>query len=81
MPESLSLLDQYEVKKIEELSIRTRWLKAEPNKSIRSLIGWRGKTSMSIGICMSGFMVHALVGGTTVQENRVFDHLFARFGD
>lgn len=44
MPESLSLLDQYEVKKIEELSIRTRWLKAEPNKSIRSLIGWRGKS-------------------------------------
>ncbi len=73
MPESLSLLDQYEVKKIEELSIRTRWLKAEPNKSIRSLIGWRGKSSMSIGICMSGFMVHMhSLEERLVQENRSF---------
>lgn len=66
VPESLSLLDQYEVKKIEELSIRTRWLKAEPNKSIRSLIGWRGKSEYvywDLHERVHG--PHALVGGTT----------------
>lgn len=43
VPDSLSLLDQYEVKTVEELAISNRWATAEPNKSIRSLIGWRGK--------------------------------------
>ncbi|MGA5592134.1 type VII secretion protein EssC [Enterococcus mundtii] len=65
-PDSLSLLDQYEVKTIEELAISNRWSTAEPNKSIRSLIGWRGKKDLvywDLHERVHG--PHALVGGTT----------------
>ncbi|EKJ3581582.1 TPA: type VII secretion protein EssC [Enterococcus faecalis] len=66
VPESLSLLEQYEVKRIEELAIEQRWLNAQPNKSIRSLIGWRGKSDYvywDLHERLHG--PHALVGGTT----------------
>ena len=42
LPDSLSLLEQYEVKTVEELDIAGRWVKADPSKSLKSLIGWRG---------------------------------------
>lgn len=66
VPDSLSLLDQYEVKTVEELAISNRWATAEPNKSIRSLIGWRGKKDLvywDLHERVHG--PHALVGGTT----------------
>ena len=66
IPESLSLLEQYEVKRIEELEIEKRWRNAQPNKSIRSLIGWRGKSDFvywDLHERLHG--PHALVGGTT----------------
>lgn len=66
VPESLSLLEQYEVTRIEELTIDQRWLNAQPNKSIRSLIGWRGKSDYvywDLHERLHG--PHALVGGTT----------------
>ncbi|EPI2200924.1 type VII secretion protein EssC [Enterococcus hirae] len=66
VPESLSLLEQYEVKRIEELEIEKRWRNAQPNKSIRSLIGWRGKSDLvywDLHERLHG--PHALVGGTT----------------
>jgi S-DNA-T family DNA segregation ATPase FtsK/SpoIIIE len=66
IPESLSLLEQYEVKKVEELEIGNRWALAEPNKSIKSLIGWRGKREYmywDLHERVNG--PHALVGGTT----------------
>ncbi|MBO1299477.1 MULTISPECIES: type VII secretion protein EssC [unclassified Enterococcus] len=66
VPDSLSLLDQYEVKTVEELMISNRWASAEPNKSIRSLIGWRGKKDFvywDLHERVHG--PHALVGGTT----------------
>ncbi|MBC1925542.1 type VII secretion protein EssC [Listeria innocua] len=66
VPESLSLLEQYEVQKIEELEIPERWEKAEPNKSIKSLIGWRGKSDYVYwDLHERGHGPHALVGGTT----------------
>ncbi|MCL2113906.1 MAG: type VII secretion protein EssC [Streptococcaceae bacterium] len=66
IPESLSLLEQYEVKTIEDLSINERWEKAEPNKSIKSLIGWRGKKEyMYWDLHERVHGPHALVGGTT----------------
>ncbi|WP_460059268.1 type VII secretion protein EssC, partial [Pseudolactococcus yaeyamensis] len=66
VPESLSLLEQYEVKKIEELEISERWAQAEPNKSIKSLIGWRGKSDYVYwDLHERGHGPHALVGGTT----------------
>lgn len=66
VPESLDLLEQYEVKRIEELKIKTRWLDAEPNKSIRSLIGWRGKSDFVYwDLHERAHGPHALVGGTT----------------
>ncbi|AAK81629.1 S-DNA-T family DNA segregation ATPase FtsK/SpoIIIE [Clostridium acetobutylicum] len=66
IPESLSLLDQYEVKKVEELDIQERWASAEPNKSIKSLIGWRGKSEyMYWDLHERVHGPHALVGGTT----------------
>ena len=66
VPENLSLLEQYEVTRIEELDIKRRWLNAQPNKSIRSLIGWRGKSDYvywDLHERLHG--PHALVGGTT----------------
>ncbi|GAB2025550.1 hypothetical protein OfM1_16220 [Lactovum odontotermitis] len=66
IPETLSLLEQYEVRTVEELEIRARWEKAEPNKSIRSLIGWRGKEeTMYWDLHERVHGPHALVGGTT----------------
>ena len=66
VPESLSLLEQYEVKRIEELDIARRWSQAQPNKSIKSLIGWRGKSDYVYwDLHERGHGPHALVGGTT----------------
>ncbi len=77
VPESLSLLEQYEVTRIEELTIDQRWLNAQPNKSIRSLIGWRGKSDYvywDLHERLHG--PHALVGGTTgLRKIRIFNKL------
>lgn len=66
IPTTLSLLEQYKVNDVEELQIAKRWLAAEPNKSIRSLIGWKGKGEYvywDLHERVHG--PHALVGGTT----------------
>lgn len=66
VPESLSLLEQYEVKTVDELRIADRWATAEPNKSIASLIGWRGRSDpMYWDLHERAHGPHALVGGTT----------------
>ncbi|EME3511927.1 type VII secretion protein EssC [Enterococcus faecium] len=66
VPESLSLLEQYEVEKVEELNITERWKEAQPNKSIRALIGWRGKSDYAYwDLHERAHGPHALVGGTT----------------
>ncbi|MEV8213079.1 type VII secretion protein EssC [Leifsonia sp. NPDC077715] len=66
VPESLSLLEQYEVSTVEDLQIADRWARAEPNKSIASLIGWRGKADfVSWDLHERAHGPHALVGGTT----------------
>jgi len=66
IPESLSLLEQYEVRDIADLKISERWQQAEPNKSIKSLIGWRGKREyMYWDLHERVHGPHALVGGTT----------------
>ena len=66
VPESLSLLEQYEVKTVDELQIDKRWQQAKPNKSIRSLIGWRGKSDYVYwDLHERAHGPHALVGGTT----------------
>ncbi|WP_086284382.1 type VII secretion protein EssC [Candidatus Enterococcus wittei] len=66
IPEHLSFLEQYEVDRMEELEIEKRWINAEPNRSIRSLIGWRGKSDpvyWDLHERVHG--PHALVAGTT----------------
>ncbi|WP_158861880.1 type VII secretion protein EssC [Leifsonia sp. AG29] len=66
VPESLSLLEQYGVRTVEELAIADRWRRAEPNKSIASLIGWRGKGDrVHWDLHERAHGPHALVGGTT----------------
>ena len=66
VPEALSLLEQYEVKTVEELQIAERWANAEPNKSIASLIGWRGRSDYVYwDLHERAHGPHALVGGTT----------------
>lgn len=66
VPEALSLLEQYEVKSVDELQIAERWARAEPNKSIASLIGWRGKSDhVYWDLHERAHGPHALVGGTT----------------
>ncbi|MFT4189019.1 MAG: type VII secretion protein EssC [Aeromicrobium sp.] len=66
VPEALSLLEQYEVKTVEDLRIADRWGQAEPNKSIASLIGWRGKSDhVYWDLHERAHGPHALVGGTT----------------
>ncbi|MEN2736823.1 type VII secretion protein EssC [Microbacterium sp. X-17] len=66
VPEALSLLEQYEVKTVDDLRIADRWASAEPNKSISSLIGWRGKSDhVYWDLHERAHGPHALVGGTT----------------
>lgn len=66
IPESLGLLEQYEVQSVSELAVARRWAEAEPNKSIRSLIGWRGKADYVYwDLHERAHGPHALVGGTT----------------
>jgi S-DNA-T family DNA segregation ATPase FtsK/SpoIIIE len=66
VPEALSLLEQYEVHTVDELQIAQRWDRAEPNKSIASLIGWRGKADHVFwDLHERAHGPHALVGGTT----------------
>ena len=66
VPESLTLLEQYEVTTIDELGIADRWKQAEPNKSIASVIGWRGKSDhVYWDLHERAHGPHALVGGTT----------------
>ncbi|MFK3669733.1 type VII secretion protein EssC [Leifsonia aquatica] len=66
VPEALSLLEQYEVTSVDELQIGERWRRAEPNKSIASLIGWRGKADyVHWDLHERAHGPHALVGGTT----------------
>ncbi|MEO7017287.1 MAG: type VII secretion protein EssC, partial [Leifsonia sp.] len=66
VPESLSLLEQYEVKTVEALNIADRWAQAEPNKSIASMIGWRGISDhVHWDLHERAHGPHALVGGTT----------------
>lgn len=66
VPEALSLLEQYEVTSVDDLQIAERWRRAEPNKSIASLIGWRGKADyVHWDLHERAHGPHALVGGTT----------------
>ncbi|PPF62126.1 type VII secretion protein EssC [Rathayibacter tritici] len=66
VPETLTLLEQYEVTTVEDLQIAQRWDRAEPNKSIASLIGWRGRSdSVYWDLHERAHGPHALVGGTT----------------
>lgn len=66
VPEALSLLEQYEVTTVDDLQIAGRWARAEPNKSIASLIGWRGKSDhVHWDLHERAHGPHALVGGTT----------------
>lgn len=66
VPEALSLLEQYEVTTVDDLRIAERWSRAEPNKSIASLIGWRGKADhVHWDLHERAHGPHALVGGTT----------------
>ncbi|MFE4467356.1 type VII secretion protein EssC [Leifsonia sp. NPDC056824] len=66
VPEALSLLEQYEVKTVDDLRIADRWANAEPNKSISSLIGWRGRSDhVYWDLHERAHGPHALVGGTT----------------
>ncbi|MFE4952225.1 type VII secretion protein EssC [Leifsonia sp. NPDC056665] len=66
VPEALSLLEQYEVTTVDDLRIADRWSRAEPNKSIASLIGWRGKADhVYWDLHERAHGPHALVGGTT----------------
>lgn len=66
VPEALSLLEQYEVKTVDDLRIADRWASAEPNKSISSLIGWRGRSDhVYWDLHERAHGPHALVGGTT----------------
>jgi S-DNA-T family DNA segregation ATPase FtsK/SpoIIIE len=66
VPAALSLLEQYEVTTVEDLRIADRWGRAEPNKSIASLIGWRGKADYVYwDLHERAHGPHALVGGTT----------------
>lgn len=66
IPDSLSLLDQYEVKSVADLRISDRWQAADPSKSIRSLIGWRGQSEyLYWDLHERVHGPHALVGGTT----------------
>lgn len=66
VPESLNLLEQYQVTTVEELEIGKRWSEAQPNKTIRSLIGWRGRADFVYwDLHERAHGPHALVGGTT----------------
>ncbi|MDR0899599.1 MAG: type VII secretion protein EssC [Lactobacillaceae bacterium] len=66
LPESLTLLEQYEVKTVEELNIADNYKKAQVNKTIASLIGWRGKKDKVYwDLHERAHGPHALVGGTT----------------
>lgn len=66
VPDSLSLLEQYEVTTVDDLNVAERWAAAEPNKSIASLIGWRGKADhVYWDLHERAHGPHALVGGTT----------------
>lgn len=66
VPEALSLLEQYEVTTVDDLRIADRWDRAEPNKSIASLIGWRGRSDhVHWDLHERAHGPHALVGGTT----------------
>lgn len=66
IPEALSLLAQYEVETVEDLRIAQRWAEAEPNKSMASLIGWRGRSDYVYwDLHERAHGPHALVGGTT----------------
>lgn len=66
IPDNLSLLEQYEVEKVTDLELAKRWESADPSKSIKSLIGWRGqKEQLFWDLHERVHGPHALVGGTT----------------
>lgn len=66
MPEYISLMEQYKVQQVEDLEIIKRWLTAEPNHSLRSLIGWQtNKSEIYWDLHERVHGPHALIGGTT----------------
>ncbi|WP_394304525.1 type VII secretion protein EssC [Lactococcus muris] len=66
IPERLSLLEQYMVERTEELNISERWAQAQPNKSIQSMIGWKGAREPSYwDLHEQVHGPHAIVGGTS----------------
>lgn len=66
IPERLSLLEQYMVPTVEELNVAERWKKAEPSKSIVSMIGWKGKEEPAFwDLHEQTHGPHAIVGGTS----------------
>ncbi|KZK05610.1 FtsK/SpoIIIE family protein putative EssC component of Type VII secretion system [Lactococcus cremoris] len=66
IPERLSLLEQYLVETVEDLNISERWAQAEPNKSIASMIGWKGKKEFAFwDLHEQVHGPHAIVGGTS----------------
>ncbi|WP_251712901.1 type VII secretion protein EssC [Lactococcus ileimucosae] len=66
IPERLSLLEQYMVERTEDLNISERWAQAQPNKSIQSMIGWKGAREPSYwDLHEQVHGPHAIVGGTS----------------
>lgn len=66
IPESVGILEMYQVKEVEELQSSTRWQAANTAKSLAVPLGYRGKedlVSLNLHECAHG--PHGLVAGTT----------------
>lgn len=66
IPNSLSLLEQYDVKRVEDLNIAKRYRNSNPIRSIASLIGKQSKKDLVfLDLHERRHGPHALIGGTT----------------
>ncbi|MGR3741773.1 type VII secretion protein EssC [Companilactobacillus sp. DQM5] len=66
IPETVTFLDMYNVKKIDELNIEDRWSKANTSKSLAVPLGLRGKDDLVyLNLHERAHGPHGLVAGTT----------------
>jgi len=66
IPEAVTFLEMYDVKKIEELDITQRWATHAPHKSLAVPLGLRGKDDIvNLNLHEKAHGPHGLVAGTT----------------
>ena len=80
IPDSITFLEMYNVKEVDQLDVVNRWRQNETYKTMAVPLGVRGKDDiLSLNLHEKAHGPHGLVAGTTGSGNlRLSNHTFYR---